>query len=127
MLGFYYLKTRLNTPRHLKQRVVDFEELLKLKTKECNQWKGRYNAREKGPSIENGQEGQDLEIIIPNLAQSYVSNAPTWLKPLLSNPDVVKYAVKIAKEHPEQAKQLLGKFIGKKSSGSGVQEDVSGL
>ena len=128
ILGIYYLKTRQNTPRHLKQQVADYEQLLKLKTKETNQWKGKFNAREKGPQLTevDGNE-MDIEKIIPDLAQNYVPNAPTWLKPLLSNPDVVKYAVKLAKEHPEQAKQLLGKFVGKRLSSGAVQEEVQGL
>lgn len=126
---YYFLKTRQNTPKHLRQKATDFEELLKLKTKECNQWKGRFNSRNAGPTIEKGDiEGDvDLETVIPSLAQNYVQNAPTWLKPLLSNPDVVKYAVKLAKEHPDQAKQLLGKFIGKKISSDAVQPEVQGL
>jgi len=128
LLGYYFLKTRQNTPKHMRQKVSDFEELLKLKSKECNQWKGRFNARNIGPKIEkdDGQE-MNLDELIPNLAQNYVPNAPTWLKPLLQNQDVIKYVVKLAKDHPEQAKEMLGKFVGKKISGDIVQEEVSGL
>jgi len=125
---FYFLKTRQNTPRHLKQRVSDVDELLKMQRKETNKWKGRFNARNAGPVIEKieGQE-PDLEKIIPELAQNYLANAPSWLKPLLQDPDIIKYGIKLAKENPEQAKTLLGKFIGKKVSSDAVSPEVSGL
>jgi len=129
LLGFYYLKTRQNTPKHLKQRATDFEELLKLKTKESNQWKGRFNSRNAGPVVQKDAiEGDiDLEKLVPQLAQDYLPNAPTWLKPLLQNQGTVKYLTKLAKEHPDEAKSLLGKFIGKKVSGDAVQPEVQGL
>jgi len=126
-LGFYYLKTRQNTPKHLKQRATDLDELLKMKIKESNKWKGRFNSRNAGPSIEKQDGNLDLEKIIPELAQNYIQNAPTWLKPLLSNQSVVQYGIKLAKEHPEQAKELLGKFIGNKIQPSAETEKVSGL
>ena len=128
IIAIYYLRTRQNTPKHLKQQVLDYEQLLKLKVKESNQWKGKFNAREKGPVMQQGDaKDMELEDVIPELAKGYIPNAPRWLKPLLSNPDVVKYAVKLAKEHPDQAKQLLGKFVGKKISGDTIPEEVSGL
>ena len=128
MLGFYYLKTRQNTPRHLKQRAVDLDELLKMKTKESNKWKGRYNSRNAGPVVaENDGKEADLETVIPQLARDYVKNAPTWLKPILQNEATMKWVVQLAKDHPDEAKQFLGKFIGKKIPGGTVQEEVSGL
>ena len=127
LIAFYYLKTRQNTPKHLKQRAADLDELLKMKIKESNKWKGRFNSRNAGPTIEKGQEELDLEKIIPELASNYLPNAPTWLKPLLQDPGVVKYGIQLAKEHPEDAKKLLGKFIGKKLSGGAVPEEVPGL
>jgi len=130
LLWYYFLKTRQNTPKHLKARASDFEELLKLKTKECNTWKGRFNARNRGPVIDASkasEEEMDLEKIIPDLAQNYIPNAPTWLKPILQNQATMKYVVKLAKEHPDEAKSLLGKFIGKKISSDAVQEEVPGL
>lgn len=127
LLGFYYLKTRQNTPKHLKQKASDFEELLKLKTKECNQWKGRFNSRNVGPTVQKGEGELDLEQVIPELAQNYAVNAPTWLKPLLNDPSVVKYGIQLAKEHPEDAKKFLERFVGKKISGDAVQQEVQGL
>jgi len=127
LIGYYWLKTRQNTPKHLRSRLADDDELIKQYKKQINQWKGRFNARNVGPTIEKIDGEMDLEKIIPELAQNYIQNAPTWLKPLLGNQAVVKYGIKLAKEHPDQAKELLGKFIGKKISGDAVQKDVPGL
>ena len=131
LIAFYYLKTRQNTPKHLKQRAADLDELLKMKTKESNKWKGRFNSRNAGPVVvsDNSDSGDELNLekVIPELAQNYLPHAPTWLKPLLQDPGVVKYGIQLAKENPEKAKELLGKFVGKKLSGGTVQEEVSGL
>lgn len=127
LIGYYWIKTRQNTPKHLRQRAADFEELLKLKTKESNQWKGRFNARNVGPTVQKSGGEIDLEQVIPELAQNYATNAPTWLKPLLNDPNVVKYGIQLAKEHPEDAKKFLERFVGKKMSSGAVQEEVQGL
>ena len=131
LVAFYYLRTRQNTPKHLKQRAADLDELLKMKTKESNKWKGRFNSRNAGPVVvsdnSDSSDELDLEKIIPELAQNYLPHAPTWLKPLLQDPGVVKYGIQLAKDNPEKAKELLGKFIGKKISSDAVQEEMPGL
>ena len=127
----YYLKTRLHGRKFLEEQVIDYEALIKLEKQEVNRWKGKYNARNIGPKIEksvkNGEEELDLEKIIPQLAQNYLPNAPTWLKPLIQDPEALRYLIQLAKEHPEQAKSLLGRFIGKKASGDAVQPELPGL
>ncbi len=126
-LGFYYLKTRQNTPKYLKQRNFDIDELLKLQKKQTNLWKGRYNSRNAGPTMEKIEGDLDLESLIPKLAQDYLPNAPTWLKPILNNQGIIKSIIQAAKDHPDQAKSLLGKFIGTKVSDTSETEPVSGL
>jgi len=131
LLGVYYLKTRLHGRKFLEEQVVDYEALIKLEKQEVNRWKGRYNARNAGPRIEKSskteEEELDLEKIIPQLAQNYLPNAPSWLKPLIQDPEALKYLIQLGKEHPEQAKSLLGRFIGKKVSSDAIQPELSGL
>jgi len=127
LLGFYYLKTRLETPKHIRNKLNDANEVIKGLKTEVRQWKGKFNARNVGPAIEKSLDGESVEALIPELAQSYVKSAPNWLKPILSNPDVIKYAVGLAKDNPEKAKEFIEKFISKKQSTDATQTELSGL
>lgn len=125
LLGFYYLKTRQNTPKYLKLKLGDQSEIIKGLKTEAKSWKGKFHARNAGPVLEK-EPSDDITQVIPELARSYAPNAPNWLKPLLDDPEIIKWAMNLAKEHPEQAKNWLSKFV-KKQSTDPKQEKVSGL
>ncbi len=102
------------------------EELAVLAKKDANRWKGKFNARNVGPKVvDAAATEEDLSKIIPQIAAEYAPNAPTWLKPILQNQDILNYVSKLAADHPEEAKQFMGRFIGKQAKSA--ETEVSGL
>ncbi len=128
-LGLKWLMTRVHTPKRYKEQLTDQDEIIKGLKTQIKQWKGKFHARNNPPTVSNEiQESEDLEKILPDLAQNYAPHAPNWLKPLLQDPEIIKWAVGLAKEHPEQAKNWLGKFVRKQSEKTNaLEKDVSGL
>lgn len=129
VLGLKWLMTRVHTPKRYKEQLTDQDEIIKGLKTQIKQWKGRFHSRNNAPTVSNEvQESEDLEKILPDLAQNYVAHAPNWLKPLLQDPAIVKWAVDLAKKNPERAKELLGKFVKKQSDKSdSLEKEVSGL
>ena len=129
VLGLKWLMTRVHTPKRYKEQLTDQDEIIKGLKTQIRQWKGKFHSRNSPPTVsEEVQESEDLEKILPQLAQNYAPNAPGWLKPILPNPEIVKWAVDQAKQHPEAAKEWIGKFVKKQSEKSeSLQEDVPGL
>ena len=86
----------------------------------------KLNSMEKGPAI---SETDDLEGILPELLGQVESVLPKWAtKFLKSNPDIVNSVIKIAKDNPDKAQELIGRFIKTKpKAGQSDQETVSGL
>ena len=125
-LGLKWLMTRVHTPKRYKEQITDQDEIIKGLKTQIRQWKGKFHARNAPPTVSDEvQDTEDLEKILPQLAQNYAANAPGWLKPLLNDPEIVKWAVGQAKEHPEAAKKWLGKFVKKQSDS--VPEELPGL
>ena len=86
----------------------------------------KLNSMEKGPAI---SEVGDLEGVLPDLLGQVEGLLPKWAtKFLKSNPDIVDSVIKIAKDNPDKARELIGRFIKTKpKAGQPEQEAVSGL
>ncbi len=81
---------------------------------------------QKGPElIEIG----DLEGVLADLWGQVENILPKWAtKFLKSNPDLVNTVVNYAKENPDKAKDLIGKFVKIKPTTKAVSDaSVSGL
>ena len=77
----------------------------------------KLNSMQKGPEI---SEMGDLEGVLPELVGQLDGILPKWAtKFLKSNPDIVNSVVSYAKENPDKAKELIGKFVKIKPKTSG--------
>ena len=69
----------------------------------------KLNSMQKGPEL---SEMGDLDGVLPELLGQVEGILPKWAtKFLKSNPDIVNSVVSYAKENPDKAKELIGKFV----------------
>jgi len=69
----------------------------------------KLNSMQKGPEL---SEIGDLDGVLPDLLGQVENILPKWAtKFLKSNPDIVNSVIKYAKDNPDKAKQLIGKFV----------------
>jgi len=77
--------------------------------KEKRSLQNKLNAMQKGPEL--SQMG-DLDGVLPELLGQVEGILPKWAgKFLKSNPDIVNSVIKYAKENPDKAKELIGRFV----------------
>jgi len=80
----------------------------------------KLNSMQKGPEL---SEIGDLEGVIPELLGQVEGILPKWAgKFLKSNPDIVNTVVKYAKENPDKAKDLIGRFVKIKPKAQSVSD-----
>ena len=81
---------------------------------------------QKGPQL---SEIGDIEGVLPELLDQVQNILPKWATKLIkSNPDIVNTVVKYAKDNPDKAKELIGKFVKvKPQTNTPDQTTVQGL
>jgi hypothetical protein len=86
----------------------------------------KLNSMQKGPEL--SQMG-DLDGILPELLGQVEGILPKWASKFLkSNPDIVNTVVKYAKENPDKAKELIGRFVKIRPQAKTTNDDtMSGL
>jgi len=86
----------------------------------------KLNSMQKGPELD---EIGDMEGVIPELLGQVEGILPKWASKFLkSNPDIVNTVVKYAKENPDKAKELIGRFVKiKPKTQSASNETLQGL
>lgn len=116
-IGFYYLKTRAQSPKYLKQQNKDLEQLAAHNRGEAAKWRGKFNSTKAMPAIE-GDFDITSEEGIKDLIKEYLPKLsgilPNELKTLASDPKAVDVIVEFYKKDPERAKKLIGKFLNRK-------------
>ena len=87
---------------------------------------GKLNSMQKGPEL---SEIGDLGGVIPELLGQVEGILPKWASKFLkSNPDIVNTVVKYAKENPDKAKELIGRFVKIRPQAKTTSDDtMSGL
>jgi hypothetical protein len=69
----------------------------------------KLNSMQKGPEL---SEMGDLDGVLPELLGQVEGILPKWAtKFLKSNPDIVNSVIGYAKENPDKAKELIGRFV----------------
>jgi hypothetical protein len=69
----------------------------------------KLNSMQKGPEL---SEIGDLDGVLPDLLGQVENILPKWAtKFLKSNPDLVNTVINYAKENPDKAKELIGRFV----------------
>ena len=86
----------------------------------------KLNSMQKGPEL--SQIG-DLEGVLPELIGQLDGVLPKWLtKFIKGQPDLVNTVVKYAKDNPDKAKELIGRFVKIKPKAQTTSDDtLSGL
>jgi len=98
-----------------------------LKSKKKNRsLQNKLNSMQKGPEL---SEIGDLDGVLPDLLGQVENILPKWAtKFLKSNPDIVNSVIQYAKDNPDKAKQLIGKFVKIKPQTTAIdQAAMSGL
>ena len=77
----------------------------------------KLNSMQKGPEL---SEMGDLDGVLPELLGQVEGILPKWAtKFLKSNPDIVNSVISYAKDNPDKAKELIGKFVKIKPKAAG--------
>jgi len=86
----------------------------------------KLNSMQKGPEL---AEIGDLDGVLPELLSQVEGILPKWASKFLkTNPDIVNSVIKYAKENPDKAKELIGRFVKiKPQAQSASNADLSGL
>jgi hypothetical protein len=86
----------------------------------------KLNSMQKGPEL---SEMGDLDGVLPELLGQVEGILPKWAtKFLKSNPDIVNSVIGYAKENPDKAKELIGRFVKiKPKAGTTDQATMQGL
>jgi len=86
----------------------------------------KLNSMQKGPEV--SQIG-DLEGVLPELIGQLDGVLPKWVtKFIKGQPDLVNTVVKYAKDNPDKAKELIGRFVKIKPKAGAVSDTaLSGL
>jgi len=108
-----------------KLRKQQEEYIAELEHK-VRQKQNKLNAMQKGPEL---SEMGDLDGVLPELLGQVEGILPKWASKFLkSNPDIVNTVVKYAKENPDKAKELIGRFVKIRPQAKTASDDtVSGL
>jgi hypothetical protein len=110
------------TTKLRKQQEEYIHELEQGKRKLQN----KLNSMQKGPEL---SELGDLDGVLPELLGQVENILPKWAtKFLKGNPDLVNTVVNYAKENPDKAKELIGRFVKIKPATKTPENDtMSGL
>jgi len=69
----------------------------------------KLNSMQKGPVV---SDSEDLDSVLPDLIGQLDGVLPKWATKILkSNPGIVDQVVKYAKENPDKARELIGRFV----------------
>ncbi len=108
-----------------KLRKQQEEYIAELEHK-VRQKQNKLNAMQKGPEL---SEMGDLDGVIPELLGQVEGILPKWVtKFLKSNPDIVNGVIKYAKDNPDKAKEVIGRFVKVRPKAQSPSDaDLSGL
>lgn len=86
----------------------------------------KLNSMQKGPEL---SEMGDLDGILPELLGQVEGILPKWAtKFLKSNPDIVNSVITYAKDNPDKAKDIIGRFVKiRPKAGTPDKDTVPGL
>jgi len=80
----------------------------------------KLNSMQKGPEL---SQITDLEGVLPELIGQLDGVLPKWVtKFIKGQPDLVNTVVKYAKDNPDKAKELIGRFVKIKPKAGAISE-----
>jgi hypothetical protein len=126
LIARIYRKNAALDPKITNKLRKQQEEYITEVERKNRSLQNKLNSMQKGPEL---SEIGDLEGVLPDLLGQVENILPKWAtKFLKSNPDLVNTVVNYAKENPDKAKDLIGKFVKIKPTTKAVSdESVPGL
>ena len=109
LIARIYRKNAALDPKITNKLRKQQEEYITEVERKNRSLQNKLNSMQKGPEL---SEIGDLEGVLPDLLGQVENILPKWAtKFLKSNPDLVNTVVNYAKENPDKAKDLIGKFV----------------
>lgn len=126
LIARIYRKNAALDPKITNKLRKQQEEYITEVERKNRSLQNKLNSMQKGPEL---SEIGDLEGVLPDLLGQVENILPKWAtKFLKSNPDLVNTVVNYAKENPDKAKDLIGKFVKIKPTTKTVSDaSVPGL
>ena len=127
LIAKIYRKNAALDPKITTKLRKQQEEYIAELEHKVRQKQNKLNSMEKGPVI--SADSTELDGILPELLSQVEGILPKWAgKFLKSNPDIVNSVINYAKENPDKAKELIGKFVKTKSkTATADQTTLQGL
>jgi len=118
-VGFLVFITRwTKSPGHLRQRVTDRDSEIKDWKHKFNVMNGRLSRMQRGEIVDQ-QTAESIKSsanpadAIPDLLNNAANFLPKQLGFIAKNPQVQGWLKTLAKEHPNEAKEILSKYLPK--------------
>ena len=109
LIARIYRKNAALDPKITNKLRKQQEEYISEVERKNRSLQNKLNSMQKGPEL---SEMGDLDGVLPELLGQVEGILPKWAtKFLKSNPDIVNSVVSYAKENPDKAKELIGKFV----------------
>jgi hypothetical protein len=126
LIARIYRKNAALDPKITNKLRKQQEEYITEVERKNRSLQNKLNSMQKGPEL---SEMGDLDGVLPELLGQVEGILPKWAtKFLKSNPDIVQSVIGYAKENPEKAKDLIGKFVKiRPKTASTNNESVPGL
>jgi len=120
LIAKIYLKNTTLDPKITQKIEKHRQQYIEIIEKKNLSLKNKLNSMQKGPQL---SEIGDLEGVLPELIGQMENILPKWATKLIkSNPDIINTVVKYAKDNPDKAKELIGRFVKNKAQTSGVDQ-----
>ena len=113
-----WIRTIKHTTSHQRQVVRDKDEEIKDWKHKFNVMNGKYHRMSNGEIVdqqvvEHVAKSENVADAIPDLLNNVANFLPKQLSFIAKNPQIQGWIKTIAKEHPEEAKEFLGKYLPK--------------
>lgn len=113
-----WIRTIKHTTSHQRQVVRDKDEEIKDWKHKFNVMNGKFHRMSNGEIVdqelvEHVTKSENVADAIPDLLNNVANFLPKQLSFIAKNPQIQGWIKTIAKEHPEEAKEFLGKYLPK--------------
>jgi hypothetical protein len=122
LIARIYRKNAALDPKITNKLRKQQEEYIAEVERKNRSLQNKLNSMQKGPEL---SELGDLDGALPELLGQVENILPKWAtKFLKGNPDLVNTVVNYAKENPDKAKELIGRFVKVKPATKTPQNDA---
>jgi len=113
-----WIRTIKHTTSHQRQVVRDKDEEIKDWKHKFNVMNGRFNRMSNGEivdqqTVEHVSKSENVADAIPDLLNNVANFLPKQLSFIAKNPQIQGWIKSVAKDHPQEAKEFLSKYLPK--------------